>query len=150
MKTEIINGSESYSSTMRPKDALSEFYDAFNNRKLNLMKNNWLQSEESNMSNPLGGIMQGWDQIETVYKRIFEGQAEVYVEFYDFNIQSSETYFHVVGRERGFFKIENAKLNLHIRTSRIFKKINNTWKQVHHHGSIDDPSLLAKYQRLVK
>lgn len=150
MKTEIINGSESYSPQVGPEDALSEFYDAFNNRKLSLMKNNWLQSEESRMCNPLGGIMKGWDQIEGVYKRIFEGQAEVYVEFYDFNIQSSETYFHAVGRERGFFKVENDKLNLHIRTSRIFKKINNTWKQVHHHGSIDDPSLLARYQGLVK
>jgi phage gp16-like protein len=31
-------------------------------------------------------------------------------------------------------------------TSRIFKKLEGRWKQAHHHGSIEDPQLLAKYQ----
>jgi len=28
-------------------------------------------------------------------------------------------------------------------------KIDGKWKQVHHHGSIDDPRLLAQYQSAV-
>jgi len=38
---------------------------------------------------------------------------------------------------------------LAIRTSRIIKNIAGHWRQVHHHGSIDDPQLLANYQSLV-
>jgi hypothetical protein len=31
----------------------------------------------------------------------------------------------------------------------MFKKIHGRWPQVHHHGSIDDPQLLANYQALI-
>ncbi len=42
------------------------------------------------------------------------------------------------------------KINLAIRTSRIFKLMNEEWKQVHHHGPIEDPSLLDIYQKAVR
>ncbi|MDP1572785.1 MAG: hypothetical protein Q8M04_00895 [Pseudomonadota bacterium] len=38
---------------------------------------------------------------------------------------------------------------LAIRTSRIFKKLEGRWKQVHQHGSIKDPELLARYPSAV-
>jgi phage gp16-like protein len=41
------------------------------------------------------------------------------------------------------------KIKLAIRTSRIFQKIGRSWKQVHHHGSIEDPKLLKQYQSAV-
>src|SRR5581483_2146497 len=43
-----------------------------------------------------------------------------------------------------------AALPLAIRTSRVFRKIDGRWRQVHHHGSMDDPKLLARYQALVR
>ena len=42
-----------------------------------------------------------------------------------------------------------ALIKLAIRTSRIFKRMDNGWKQVHHHGSIEDPQLLEQYQSAV-
>jgi len=57
--------------------------------------------------------------------------------------------FYAVGRERSHFRLNNNDLTLSIRTSRIFRKINRTWKQVHHHGSIDDHKLLAQYPSAV-
>jgi hypothetical protein len=54
-----------------------------------------------------------------------------------------------VVRERGYFRLEENEVKLAIRTSRVFKKIDGRWKQVHHHGSIDDPELLARYQTAV-
>jgi phage gp16-like protein len=57
--------------------------------------------------------------------------------------------FYAVGRERGYFRLGEEEINLAIRTSRIFKKINDSWKQFHHHGSIEDPQLLSKYQAAV-
>lgn len=58
--------------------------------------------------------------------------------------------FFVVGRERGEFCLGETRVDLAIRTSRIYRMIDDAWKQVHHHGSIDDPGLLALYQKAIK
>jgi ketosteroid isomerase-like protein len=149
---EAITGNESIGNKETPYEALVEFYKAFNQRDIGLMENNWANSEEIAMDNPLGGIMRGWSNISQVYKRIFEGQAKVYVEYYDYTIHENETsdMFYAVGRERGYFATGDRSIDLEIRTSRIFKKIEGRWRQVHHHGSIEDPELLTRYQSLVR
>lgn len=132
-----------------PIRALVAFYKAFNQGDLELMADNWLQDDEAVMSNPLGGIKRGWNEISQVYERIFNGPAHVYVEFYDFSIRQSNDMFCAVGRERGFLRVADKEIALVIRTSRIYKKQNGQWKQCHHHGSMDDPRLLAEYQTAV-
>jgi len=142
-----INGSENLSNIENDKlRALICFYKAFNQRDMNLMQKVWLNSKEASMNNPVGGIMREWSNIESVYEKIFNGKAKVYVEFYDFTMHSSENMFLVTGRERGFFEKENIKIDLAIRTSRVFIKENDDWKQIQHHGSIDNPDLLKNYQ----
>ena len=101
------------------------------------------------MSNPLGGVKRGWEEIAGVYERIFHGSAIVYVEFYDFTIHETASMFCAVGRERGWLEKDGHKLELAIRTSRTFLKDHLSWKQLHHHGSMDNPELLAQYQQLV-
>jgi hypothetical protein len=39
---------------------------------------------------------------------------------------------------------------LAIRTTRVFRRVEGAWRQVHHHGSMDDPALLRAYQDLVR
>ncbi len=132
-----------------PMAALIEFYRAFNDRDLTLMSNNWEQSDEASMSNPLGGVKRGWELIEEVYSNIFNGNAKVYVEYYDYSIHHSGEMFCAVGRERGFFQLGKKKINLAIRTSRTYRINCGRWHQIHHHGSIDNPKLLAAYQEAV-
>ena len=132
-----------------PKAALFEFYRAFNTQDIVLMENNWNQSDEASMSNPLGGVKRGWDDIRQVYANIFHGKARVYVEFYDYSIHHTGDMFCAVGRERGYFQRGDQKLNLAIRTSRIYRMDNGRWQQIHHHGSMDNPELLASYQHAV-
>lgn len=129
---------------------LREFYQAFNTRDSSLMQQNWLNSDEIFMSNPLGGVKRGWKEIYSVYKHIFNGNSKVYVEFYDYNIIEFNGGFCAVGRERGWVKIKDKSLDLKIRTSRIYKLVDAKYKQVHHHGSIENPQLLEQYQNLVK
>jgi len=144
-----ITGKEKQEDLSSPYNALIQFYCAFNSSDINLMSQNWYQANEIAMDNPLGGIKRGWIEIKEVYEKIFNGSAEVYVEFYDYTIHETNGIFYTVGRERGYFKIGNNKIELAIRTSRIFKQVNGKWLQVHHHGSIENPQLLKHYQETV-
>lgn len=144
-----ITGKESVGDLSSPYQALVQFYGAFNSRNLQMMSGNWAQSDEIAMDNPLGGIKRGWAEIQSVYARIFNGPAEVYVEYFDYTIHETAEMFYAVGRERGYFRLGDDEITLAIRTSRIFRKIDNRWRQVHHHGSIEDPQLLSRYQSAV-
>lgn len=144
-----ITGQEDQGDLSLPYHALVQFYYAFNNRDVNIMSRNWDQSDEIAMDNPLGGIKRGWNEIKAVYERIFSGPAKVYVEFYDYTIHVVNEVFYAVGRERGQLECGDMKVELAIRTTRIFGKVSGSWKQVHHHGSIENPELLARYQAAV-
>jgi ketosteroid isomerase-like protein len=144
-----ITGYEDRDDPQEPVGALAEFYRAFNGRDLALMERNWDSSDEASMDNPLGGIRRGWNEIRKVYERIFSGKATVKVEFYDYVIHRFSDTFLAVGRERGTLNTQDASLDLKIRTSRWFRMIDGRWRQVHHHGSIEDADLLVRYQAMV-
>lgn len=144
-----ITGREHVADRSTAFAALVHFYRAFNSRSLSEMARNWEQSGAIAMDNPLGGIKRGWDEISSVYQRIFNGPAKVYVEYYDYTIHCHGEIFYAVGRERGRFEKDGLVIELAIRTSRVFRKTAEGWRQVHHHGSIEDPALLAEYQKAV-
>jgi ketosteroid isomerase-like protein len=144
-----ITGREPLGDVREPVQALAQFYRAFNMRDLALMEENWDCAESAVMDNPLGDIKRGWPEIRMVYERIFQGRGRVQVEFHDYSLHVLENLFYAVGRERGTFEKNGIKLELAIRTSRIFRRIDGRWRQVHHHGSIDDPQLLGGYQKAV-
>ena len=146
---EAITGKENQGNLSSPYQAVVQFYCAFNSCNMQMMSENWAQSDEIAMDNPLGGIKRGWTEIRSVYERIFNGPAEVYVEHYDYTIHETAEMFCLVGRERGYFRLGGDEITLAIRTSRIFRKIGGRWRQVHHHGSIEDSQLLSKYQAAV-
>lgn len=146
---EPITGKENQGDLSSTYQALVQFYCAFNSRNMKMMTENWVQSDEIAMDNPLGGIRRGWEEIKAVYERLFNGPAKIYVEFYDYTIHEAREMFYAVGRERGYLRIGGEEIQLAIRTSRIFRKNNGRWRQVHHHGSIEDPQLLATYQGAV-
>jgi hypothetical protein len=147
---EPITGEEDLGDLTRPEETLAHFYRALNSRDLALLEQNWEPSDEVAMDNPLGGIMRGWPEIRGVYERLFSGPARVRVEFFDYTLHVFETMFFAVGRERGQLEAGNDVLDLAIRTTRIFRFSSGRWRQLHHHGSIDQPALLAAYQEVVE
>jgi ketosteroid isomerase-like protein len=146
-----ITGREDAGDRSRPVHALSEFYRAFNTRDLELAAKNWETSDVAVMDNPLGGISRGWTAIRAVYERLFTGSNRVQVEFWDYSIVETADCFIAIGRERGNLTApDGTTLELRIRTSRIFRRDSDgQWRQVHHHGSMDDPDLLRAYQSAV-
>jgi ketosteroid isomerase-like protein len=145
-----ITGREAPGDPSDPVQALAQFYRAFNNRDLALMAQNWDDTEEVAMDNPLGGIKRGWPEIRSVYERIFRGAGRVQVEFHDYTVHVGGDLFYAIGRERGTFVSPAVTLKLAIRTSRIFRRVDGRWRQVHHHGSIEDADLLRAYQEAVR
>ncbi len=72
-----ITGKEDKDSLSLHLRAVSEFYDAFNNKNLEKISSNWAHTEEVLAQSPAGGITRGWEAIESVYKRIFSSPATV-------------------------------------------------------------------------
>ncbi len=141
-----VTGREEPIDLREPLGALCEFYRAFNSRDLALMERNWASSEEASMVNPLGGIRRGWADIRGVYERIFQSSAKMSIEFHDYTIQIFGETFYAVGREYGKLESDRQSLDLKFRTSRVFRYSNGRWRQVHDHGSIENPELLLRYQ----
>ncbi|MEW8276315.1 MAG: nuclear transport factor 2 family protein [Candidatus Thiodiazotropha taylori] len=131
---------------------LETFYYAFNNRDMDAFSGVWAPHELIQLNNPLGGILRGYDNISTLYRGIFEGPARVWVEFSDIVEFDTDEIVIFAGRETGEFTWDGQSITLTIRTSRIVQwiDVNTGWRQVHHHGSIDDPENLELYQRAVK
>lgn len=132
--------------------ALECFYFAFNQRSLDALESVWAPGPLISLSNPLGGIMRGLDDIRALYQRIFSGPAQVWVEFHDVVEYVGHDTVVFAGRERGEFTRDSRTVPLAIRTSRVFQYFGGPlgWRQVHHHGSIDDPEALARYQQAVR
>lgn len=136
--------------TAGARSALETFYHAFNNRDMEVFRQVWLDDPGIQLNNPLGGIMRGYREISALYEGIFNGPARVWVEFHDIMEYAQPGAVIFAGRERGVFSKGGEDVALEIRTTRIFTHGNGAWRQVHHHGSIDDPALLQRYQQAVR
>jgi ketosteroid isomerase-like protein len=140
-----VTGKEDLGDLTRPEQALAQFYKALNSRDMALMEQNWDPTSEAVMDNPLGGIKRGWTEIRPTYERLFATPGSYSFELWDYTRHQGGEVFWVAGRERGSLTTASGALHLAIRTSRIFRCAGGRWRQIHHHGSIDDPDMLARY-----
>lgn len=131
--------------------ALETFYHALNTRSLDLLRRIWVDDALIQLDNPVGGIVRGMEEIAALYARIFEGPVRVRVELWDIVRYATPAMAVFTGRERGAYERDGASEPLDIRTTRIFRYVEGQgWRQIHHHGSIDDAERLARYQRAVR
>lgn len=130
--------------------AVESFYYGFNSGLLEVLEAVWRDDPLVQLNNPLGGILRGAEDLRALYARIFAGTARAWVELHDVvEFQAGEAVVFA-GRERGEFRDGDVVVPLSIRTSRVFMYDDvQGWRQVHHHGSIDDPEALRAYQRAV-
>jgi limonene-1,2-epoxide hydrolase len=137
---EPITGNEELGDLSQPQQGLAQFYRAFNSRDLKKMDDNFAHSDEVAIDNPLGGIRRGADEPHKMYEGVFKSPADVHVEFWDYTIHRAGDVFWAVGRERDTYHDGEIVKNLNVRTTR----------QMHHHGSIEDATLLGEYQNAVR
>jgi hypothetical protein len=144
-----ITGRETQSGRGDALDALIGFYRAFNARDLARLAANWEQGDTPSMDNPMGGIRRGWQAISEGYMKLFDGPAIVQVTFQDFTSQGGDDWHLFVGREKGTCVTLETKMEVRFRTTRWFTRRGGTWRQLHHHGSIEEPEMLAAYQKTI-
>jgi len=158
-KTDQTFGKQSENKLERASDksidgafaCLETFYYAFNHRDAEILNKIWLNDDLVQLNNPLGGIIYGVNAINDLYNKIFTGKTSVWVSFGNINVFDSEHSVTFAGVETGMFTKNEESIDLLIRTTRVFV-YNNTvarWYLMHHHGSIDNPLLLEKYQQAV-
>jgi ketosteroid isomerase-like protein len=147
---EPVTGNEELGDLSQPQQALAQFYHAFNSRDIKMIDDNFAASDDVAIDNPLGGIRRGADEPHKMYEGVFKSPANVHVVFWDYTIHRTGDVFWAVGRERGTYVDGGVEKDLNIRTSRVFQLINGRWRQMHHHGSIEDAKLLAEYQNAVR
>lgn len=147
---EPVTGQEDLGDLTQPGQALAQFYKALNARDLGLMEQNWDGSPEAAMDNPLGGIRRGWPEIRETYRGLFRTPWTYSFEFWDYTLHRAADVFWVVGRERGRLTKGGDTLDLAIRTTRLFRRTEAGWRQIHHHGSIEEPDMLARYLSAVR
>ncbi len=149
--TNRISQAEKYE--MEGARALIEsFYYAFNQRDIAVFEKVWANHALVQLNNPLGGILRGLEPIANLYQGVFTGFTKVWVELSDIVEFQSQDMVVFAGRETGEFTKGEITIPLSIRTSRIIQWFGSEvgWKQTHHHGSIDNPSLLAEYQQAIR
>lgn len=130
--------------------ALESFYFSFNNQDLTSFRAVWINDAKIRLKNPLGGILEGIEPITALYDQIFNGPAEVWVEFSDITAyELGDTAVVFSGTETGEFSTATASVPLDIRTTRVLHRVQGRWGQVHHHGSITDTTALDNYRTAV-
>lgn len=146
---EEITGGEQKVGDNGALDALIEFYRAFNAADMVGLEAIWCPGPAPSMDNPIGGIRRGWNEIAGGYAKLFDGAATVNVTFHDFTSQGGREWHLFVGRERGTCRTASDRLDVAFRTTRWFVWVDGEWRQLHHHGSVEDPQMLAEYQKLI-
>lgn len=145
-----ITGDEDLGDLSQPQQALAQFYRGFNTRNLKMIDENFARSDDVAIDNPLGGIRRGAGQPHAMYEGVFKSPADVHVVFWDYTIHRAGDVFWAVGRERGTYREGDVVKDLNIRTTRIYQLIDGRWRQMHHHGSIEDSKLLGDYQNAIR
>jgi ketosteroid isomerase-like protein len=144
-----ISGRDLPARVETPAEALREYYHGFNHRDMTVVARNWLDSADVSLCDPASGMKRGWQAVAAEYERVFAGPSRVTIELHDYSVQEAGDVFWAVGRERGSFHLGDVRLDLAIHRTRVFRRVDGRWRQVHDHGSIEIPELLARYQRVL-
>jgi len=97
------------------------------------------------MDNPVGGIKRGGEQIRSVYERLFNSQVNTSSNFITTATMKPATSFMSWAESEGSTEPAKWFCTWESGRARSFRRIDGEWRQIPHHGSIEDSQLLAAY-----
>ncbi len=146
-----ITGRDSDGALDTPLSSLSAFYAAFNGKDCEGVRAVWDDDDGISMVCFGGGVRRGWPAIAERYRLLLSGPVIMKVELHDYTLDWLDGAFIAVGVERGSLRCYAKAIPLAIRTTRIFRRnAFGSWRQVHHHGSMDDQDMLTLFKRMVR
>ncbi|MET7400164.1 nuclear transport factor 2 family protein [Dactylosporangium sp. NPDC005572] len=129
--------------------ALETFYYALNHGDLDVLAQIWSDDDLTQVDNPVGGIVRSGPAIVELYRHLFESGMQLEITFTDAATYWTPGAAMFAGRELGHYtNAEGERVPMEFRTSRYFTwhPRHERWRQIHHHGSLDDPVALHDYQ----
>ncbi|PST82602.1 hypothetical protein C7T94_08015 [Pedobacter yulinensis] len=142
----LISGQEPAAVLPPPLRVISEFYAGFNNRNIEAVAENWMQVNEAIAISPAGRVAFGWENIRTVYEWIFSRKASIRAQFCDYSLLMNDDLFYAVGTEKIEVCLGRESITASANITRMYKRRNDEWKQIHLHGSIAKADELLAYQ----
>jgi ketosteroid isomerase-like protein len=136
--------------------ALQTFYYALNRADLAALTAVWADHDLVQLNNPVGGVLRSKPSVEDLYRRIFASNIGLEVSFTDVVTYAWPAAVVFAGRELACYRDAGSgvpeQAEVAIRTTRVFgySSRDRRWVQLHHHGSIDSPGALQRYQNAVR
>lgn len=129
--------------------ALETFYRAFNAGDRELLLTLWADEPLVHLDDPLGRSVRGHGEIAELYRSLVRRGVLAWIQFDEILEISTNESVIFVGRERGMVMTTDDIVPLRIRATHCLSWIESVsaWRWVHHHGSIEEPELMARYQR---
>lgn len=116
-------------------EANEKFYNAFNSRDLELMKDVWLEVPSATCLHPGWHLLKGYGPIIQSWDNIFQSGGNQDIKLSDVEVTASQDLAWVSCREN-LFSITASGVQLSgIHATNVFRLTNGAWKMLLHHAS---------------
>lgn len=111
------------------------FYRAFESLDIKRMELVWAKDELIQCGHPGWRILRGWKAVMESWRRIFENTPTIQFMLTDVSIHVRGDLAWVTLYENLNSAMGEQNVSATILTTNIFKKLNDGWRMIHHHGS---------------
>jgi ketosteroid isomerase-like protein len=111
------------------------FYSAFESLDIKRMESVWAQDAEIQCGHPGWRILRGWQQVMESWRRIFENTPAIRFMLTDIVVEIRGALAWVTLYENLNSSLEGQNVAATVLTTNIFRKGDDGWRMIHHHGS---------------
>lgn len=123
------------------------FYSAFESLDIRRMESVWAKNAEIQCGHPGWRILRGWQPVMESWRRIFENTPAIRFMLTDVVVEIRGELAWVTLYENLNSSLEGQNVAATVLTTNIFRKGDDGWRMIHHHGSsvaqapaVDEPT----------
>ncbi|MDH3444142.1 MAG: nuclear transport factor 2 family protein [Deltaproteobacteria bacterium] len=115
--------------------ANEDFYRAFESLDIKRMESVWAHDEAIECGHPGWLILRGRKAVMESWRSIFENTAEIHFLLSEVTVHIQDNVAWVTLYENLSSAVGEQNVSAMVLTTNIFKKIDEGWRMIHHHGS---------------
>ena len=116
-------------------EANDAFYRAFESLDIDNMTAVWAREEVVRCVHPGWGMLQGWADVMTSWERIFDNATMMHFVITEAEVSVEGDWSWVACTENLTQVMDGQVVESRVQTTNVFRKRNDRWLMVHHHGS---------------